>query len=205
MLAPPDRTSGTGTGGQEPGWARRSVAECLTERGLNVDVPEQEEGGFLTITTAGDAHCQVDVEDDQNLLCAYFSPGSMDARPADIAGMVLGLLGVRDDVPAGSYARLYRGATLKGAVGREMIARGLNVRMDVIENHEFYSVTADIVVDDPARPERGTIRLADDPWLQWEFYFDDLPGGPAEIADTITRALTPRASQLRDEQTKVAE
>jgi hypothetical protein len=188
MLAPVDETTSPQTSTPEPGSAIGVVAAKFAERGLDVRVPGEQQNYAVTIFESGNTHCRVEVEDDAGVLVAYFMP-IREAAPGDIAGMVRRFLSAGDDFPPGLAGRLYRDATLKGAVGREMNALGLKVCLDVIEDHDYYSVTAEVVVGNPVKPERGEVRLSDDTWFQWECCYDALSGGPAEVADTITEAL----------------
>ena len=161
MLAPVDETTSPQTSTPEPGSAIGVVAAKFAERGLDVRVPGEQQNYAVTIFESGNTHCRVEVEDDAGVLVAYFMP-IREAAPGDIAGMVRRFLSAGDDFPPGLAGRLYRDATLKGAVGREMNALGLKVCLDVIEDHDYYSVTAEVVVGNPVKPERGEVRLSDD-------------------------------------------
>lgn len=52
------------------------------------------------------------------------------------------------------------------------------------EDRECYDVTAEVVVTNPARPERGMVRIADDGTIRWECDYDQIPDGAIAVADT---------------------
>lgn len=178
--------------GEEPGWAMRAMAAELAECGLKADTSEREDSRLLTVTGAGRAQVEICADDDRGMLCEYFSAPSSDPDVGEVAGVALRMLGVSDNAPARTYAHLHYGVTLPGATGREMTARGLKARLDVVEDHELYEVTADVLICNPARPERGQVRLAGGGPMLWECHVGDLPGGAAEVAGTIADILMPR-------------
>lgn len=188
MFVTPDNEQ-TDAGTLAPRRAMQVVAEMLAARGLDTSSPGHTDSRLLTVTAAAGARCEVHVEDDQAVSCAYH-PAASHSGAAPVAGAVLRLLGARDDTPAGAYARLHRGATLKGAVGRELTARGLTVRLSVVRDEDFFDATANVLAASPARPERGVVYVADDGPVLWECQASALPGGLADIADTITGILT---------------
>jgi len=86
-----------------------------------------------------------------------------------VAALALRLLtdGGADLLPA-SAAVMPAGCSLPGIVGREMEAAGMDVHLDVFADHLCFEVAAEIVVANPARPERGRIRVGDEAGLVWE-------------------------------------
>jgi hypothetical protein len=82
--------------------------------------------------------------------------------------------------------------TLKGAVGRALAERGLQVTLEVLDrDNDFYEAYAEIQVTNPADPGRGTARVTDDGELSWQCTACGPDDGitPAEIAATLARAL----------------
>ena len=110
-------------------------------------------------------------------------------EPADISGMVLRLLGVPTPEPGNQYMDLYWHATLKGAMGREMRARGLTVKMGIFEDELFYTVDAEVKITNPEKPERGRVYITDDGFIRWECDSEEIPGRAVEVADTIASVL----------------
>jgi len=85
--------------------------------------------------------------------------------------------------------------SFKGAAGRILAGHGMNVTVRAYPDQEFFEVYSDIEVTNPARPERGTVRVADDGSLLWRCRARTVQGDeealdPAQIACIIAQALT---------------
>jgi len=87
------------------------------------------------------------------------------------------------------------GLPLTGSVGRALSRRGLRVHLaEAGRGEDLSELCAEIMVINPARPDRGSARVADDGMIRWECRLSD-PAvstqgiGPSEIAGTIARAL----------------
>ena len=167
----------------------RAMAERLTGRGLTVRTTPCEDSRLLKVTRARKAACDIIVADDQYFTCEYTAQRNRSSNPADLARIVARMLGTDYNSPQ-QYAHLHRGVTLAGAVGRDLKARGMTVTLSVAEDDETYTVYAGIVITSPARPERGKVVLDDSGWVYWECHGDDIPGGPADLADTVADLLT---------------
>jgi len=172
----------------DPGKAMRAVAEKLAAHGFGVRSPEWEESRRLTITNAESARCELTVEDGGSVRWDYRPRGGRATDPAEMTALVTRVLGAIDTGgEAGTRAR--PGVSLKGVVGGALDARGLKVGMAVYEDPVFYDVSAEIVVTNPARPERGQVRVSDDGDVTWECcYYDD--SDTAEIADAVVGIFT---------------
>jgi hypothetical protein len=171
----------------DPGKAMSAVAEKLAACGFGVRSPEWEESRRLTITSAERARCELTVEDGGSVRWDYRPSSGGGNDPAQMTGQVLRVLGAADTGEPRPSAR--RGVSLKGVVGRALAARGLKVGLAVYEDPDFYDVGAEIVVTNPARPERGQVRVSDDGDITWECrYYDDCDA--AEIADAVVGIFT---------------
>ena len=170
-----------------------AMTERLTGRGLTVRTTACEDSRLLKVTRARKAACDVIVANDQYFTCEYTAKRNRRrSSPADLARIVARMLGT-DYTSPHQYAHLHRGVTLAGAVGRDLKARGMTVTLTVAEDDETYTVYAGIVITSPARPERGKVVLDDSGWIYWECHGDDIPAGPADLADTVADILTPNS------------
>ncbi len=170
-----------------PGKAMRAVAEKLAARGFGVRSPDWEESRRLTITSAERARCELTVEDGGSVRWDYRPRTGRGTDPAEMTGLVLRVLGAAGAGEPRTRAR--PGVSLKGVVGRALAARGLKVGMEVYEDPDFYDVGAEIVVINPARPERGQVRVSDDGDVTWECrYYDD--SDTALIVDAVAGIVT---------------
>jgi hypothetical protein len=156
---------------------------------LTVRTTGCEDSRRLKVIGTGKAACDVSVADDCYLTCEYIAQRNRKISAADMARIVARMLGA-DCASPQQYAHLHRGVTPAGAVGREMKARGMAVTMNVVEDEEIYSVFADLVITNPAKPERGKVRIEDHGWVYWECYSDEIAGGHADLADTVADVLT---------------
>jgi len=70
--------------------------------------------------------------------------------------------------------------------------------MEVYEDPDYYDVSAEVVVSNPARPERGQVSVSDDGDLTWECrYYDDCDA--TQIADAVAGIVTDGIGELRRE------
>lgn len=169
----------------EPGRAMRAVAENLAAHGFRVHRPEWEESRCLTITNVGSARCELTVEDGVFVRWDYWPRSGRATDPAEVTGLALRVLGAEG---AGPEPTAPPGVSLMGLVGRALDARGLNVGIEVYADPVFYDVAAEIVVQNPAQPERGQVRVSEDGDFSWEcHYYDEKCGDAGKIADSIVR------------------
>ena len=173
----------------EPGPVR-VMAEMLAERGFEVRGPVPEDERHLAVVGAARARCEIGI-DNGRLFSYYFPAAGAGTDPAELCGMVLRILGVDAGDSAEQYADLHRGATLKGAVAREIQARGLDADLAVYEDDVFYDVVAEVILANPAKPECGAVRVTDDGTILWECDYRGLPGRAAAVADTAADILAP--------------
>jgi hypothetical protein len=175
----------------EPGAAMRAVADKLAAHGFDVRGPGWAEGRCLRVTNLPGTTCDVTVEDDGFAVWEYWRGASKGADPDRLTGLVMRLLtGDSAGRPrAGAASRNFT-AGLQGIVGRELRAKGLDVDLDVYADHASFEVVAEIVVTNPAHPERGQVRVGGEAGLMWESGYCGEPGtDAAAIADTIITVL----------------
>jgi hypothetical protein len=166
------------------------IAAGLTKHGLTVRTTGCDDSSVLTVAGPGNAACEVTADEDHYLACEYTPGRHRTTSPTDTARAVARMLGTGYTSPQ-QYAHPHQQATPASAVGRDMKARGMTVTLSVIEDDENYTVFADVIITNPARPERGKIRVEDNGSVYWECYGDEIPGGPAELAATVADILTP--------------
>jgi hypothetical protein len=170
-----------------PGAAMRAVADRLAAHGFDVRGPDWEEGRRLTITNLPGITCEVTVEDNGFVTWEYWRGASKGTDPDRLAGLAMHLLTADRAGLArqGTGTRDVR-AGLQGIIGRELEANGLAVDLEVYADHVSFEVAAEIVVTNPAHPERGRVRIGDEPGLTWECGYQEDPSDTEAIADTIT-------------------
>lgn len=175
--------------GREAGVPARVIAEVLAGCGLDVRCYAHEDSQHLTVTGAGGGRCEIDVGGGTEVACEYYPCAGRSPVPADVSGVVLRLLGADGAAPDGLDTRLRSSASLKGAVAAEMLQWGLRADLEVYPDYERFDVVAEVVMVNPARPERGLVRATDDGVVRWECDYGDLPEGAVAVADTAAGVL----------------
>jgi hypothetical protein len=172
-----------------PGKAVRAVAEKLAARGIRISGPEREGSRRPTITSAERARCELTIEGGGSVRWDYRPRAGRGADPAEMIALVLRVLGAADGGHGDPVMPMRPGLSLKGAVGRALVAHGLKVGLEVFEDPAFYAVAAEIVVTNPARPERGQVSVSDDGDVTWEYCYRD--GSDADqMADAVVSVFT---------------
>lgn len=64
--------------------------------------------------------------------------------------------------------RVSPSGSLKGTVGLELAARGLDVKLEVYEDTTLYDVTAEIIAVNPDTDEDARVRISDNGTVLWE-------------------------------------
>jgi hypothetical protein len=182
--------AGAAPADSEPGAAMRAVARKLTAHGFAVPEPEEPESRRLMVTNLPGTTCDVRVDDDGGVTWEYWRRVSKGADPDRLAGLVEWLLAPeRSARPRRTAGRVVT-AGLWGIVGRALKARGLQVDLAVCADDHELEVVADIVVTNPAHPERGRVLVGDEAGLTWESdYYTPAPQDPLTIADVIITVL----------------
>jgi hypothetical protein len=166
-----------------------TVADRLTDHGLEILGPTRGETCSLRVLNARGALCEVELGGDGMLTWEYWPFHGYREDPARIAGIVAEVLGA-GGVPGGAGAGRRTGLTLKGAVGLALREAGLRACLGaVVPDESACEVYAEVEITHPGRPERGTVRVSDDGMIRWERRVGSPGGRPAEVAETIARAL----------------
>jgi len=190
-----------------PGELLRLVADGLADSGLQVRLPERDGSCRLVIACAG-ARCTLAVDDWGDAEWGY-CPGPGDGADAkQLADVATALLTVRaDDLPFLGRGYGHEGITLKGVVGLELKARGLDVGLVVYRDEDFFDAHAEIVAASPGSAEGARVFVTDQGCLTWiRDYWDecgtpafetdssggiaDQAGVAAAVVQTITRAMS---------------
>ncbi|HEY2577670.1 MAG TPA: hypothetical protein VGI74_15290 [Streptosporangiaceae bacterium] len=160
--------SGSAVGGAQPGELMRLIAEGMTGKGLALRSPEPEHGGHLIIEDQG-AWCTLLVDDTGNVELACSPAKGGKADPQEVADLAAVLLTGR----AGGHPRQDEepersGLTLRGAVGRELRARGLKVALEVYPDELAFEAFTEISVTDPGASAESEVFISEDGGLTWE-------------------------------------
>lgn len=168
------------------------IADGLTAAGLLVRLPDRDEDCQLAI---GCARGQCTLTAGAHGLVAWkYSPlPGTTADPRLIAGLAVTLLsGQASDVPRQLDAPEGEPSlTLKGIVGRELNARGLNVALEVYEDHERFDVQSSIVVINPAAAHPATVQVGDDGSVAWSCDYWEVPVTPGRDSEDRVLAVSP--------------
>jgi hypothetical protein len=192
-----------------PGELLRLVADGLTDSGLDVRLPERDGSCRLAIACGG-ARCTLAVNDWGDAEWDY-CPGSGDhADPKQLADLATTLLTGR----VGAFPRRGRGydhegITLKGVVGLELKARGLDVDLAVYSDEDYFDTCAEVVVTSPGSEDGAKVFVTDNGDLTWmREYCDEVATSvteptscrsvtdPASIADAVVKTVTRAMSYL---------
>ena len=156
------------------------IADELTASGYSVHDP-----GCLKIINARGAICDLTMTASGLLTWEYRSSEGSHIDPAQLTSMVTAIL----DHPGIASAHRSSGATITSAIAKAVALDGLRVRLDVLdEDTALYETYSELTIINPAKPDRGTVRVTDDGALYWHSNLDD-GLTHAEVASSITRAL----------------
>ncbi len=191
-----------------PGELRRLVADGLTASGLDIRRPDGTPRHRLLIACPGAARCALAVSDCGLVEWECCPHAGRVADPKLVADLATALLtGVAGEFPrrGGGYGR--PDATLKGIVGVELAARGLDVELEVYEDRPNFEARSLIVATNPAAADAAAVEVSDDGCVTWLCDFWDEasvaaePGtcapvpGPAEVAAAVVATVTTALSQ----------
>jgi hypothetical protein len=178
------------------------VMDGLAEAGLDV---QRGEGSRLAIDWPG-AQCQLAVSDWGAAEWEFWPQFPAGADPGLAADAATTLL----TGCAGPFPRLAeeRGSvTFKGAVGRELKARGLEVTLAMYADEVGFDAFAEVVATIPGRQDDAQVRVADDGGLTWirEYQSEaalsvpdsDQAADPASVAAAVVEAVTRAMTCLR--------
>jgi hypothetical protein len=163
-----NKVSDSVMGGAKRGELMRLVAEGLTGKGLNVQRPEREDERRLAIDGLG-ARCVLLVEDSGYVECDCRPVTGGETDPQQVADLVAVLLTGRvGDRPRQADGREWSGLTLRGAVGRELRARGLAVALEVYPDETSLEAATEISVTDPGASAQAEVFVSDDGGVTWQ-------------------------------------
>jgi hypothetical protein len=183
----------------------RLVADGLTDRGLNIRPPELDGSCRLAIACAG-ARCTLAVNDWGDAEWEYYPRSGHNADPKQLADLATALLtGRADDFPRLGREYAHEDITLKGIVGLELKARGLDVDLNVYQDEDYFDAHAEIQVTSPGSQD-AKVFVSDNGCLTWmRDYWDEAapivsepescekigdPAAVAAVVQTITRAMS---------------
>jgi hypothetical protein len=192
-----------------PGELLRLVVGGLADSGLEVRPPERDGSCRLVIACTG-ARCTLAVNDWGDAEWDY-CPGSGDhADPKQLADVATALLtGQADDFPRLGRGYGHDGITLKGIVGLELKARGLDVDLAIYPDEDYFDAHAEIVVTSPDSEEGAKVFVTDQGCLTWtRDYWDETAANvsepdcgritdPAAITVPVVESVTRAMSYLR--------
>lgn len=188
----------------------RLVADGLADSGLNVRPPERDGSCRLAIACAG-ARCTLAVNDWEDAEWEYCPSSGDNADPKQLADAATALLtGRADDFPRLGRGYEHEGITLKGIIGLELKARGLDVDLNVCQDKDYFDAHAEILVTSPGSEENAKVCVTDDGCLTWmRDYWNEaatiLPEpdvcgwitDPAVVAEAVAETVTRAMSYLR--------
>ena len=187
----------------------RLVAAGLARYGWGPGTAGIQGGRRLPITVPG-ARCALTIDDSGLVTWEWRPAAGGTADPGKLAELACALLTGQ----AGQHPLPGEGhgpaVTLKGAVGRELKARGLAVGLELHEDSLFFDVYAGIVASWPDGGHGEEVRVTDDGRLTWEYDCEVGTGAvlarepghaskgtpdPAAVAAGIVLTLAPAMSQ----------
>lgn len=153
----------------EPGGLIRMVGDELTTRMIGARLSEQDDARSLAVTCGNGVRSCLTVQDDALVRWEFQPPRC--ARPdvgmlADIATLLL--TGHRDDRHVPDTQCRSEGVTFKGAVGRELRARGLTVALEIYPDDDVLDVIGEVVAVGADAGEEAKVRINDNGELTWE-------------------------------------
>jgi hypothetical protein len=176
--------------------AAEAIADALTLHDFDVCEPGQPGSVFLQVSNVRGARCELTVYDSGRLDWEYRHHDGDRSDPCLLAAMILHLLGGDHATTGCAHVTHHPQQTLKGQVGRVAADQGMQVCLNVLDKDaQVFEVYAEITITNPTRPDRGTVRVADDGLLCWHCQIQH-PGHPengleiGEITTTLAQSLT---------------
>ena len=192
----PARIRREGRLGSAPSHRRKagsSRKEITADKQPQRSTQEWDEAHYLKATNAWGARCDATVGANDTFTWDYYAVGATWTDAAQITAMTMTLLAADSAAPTVPPLQ-FPGQTLKSAVGLTARVCSLHARLvDVIADPEFLELSADVEITNPARPERGAVRVRDNV-LRWECKLA-CPGEGStgldamEITETIGRSV----------------
>jgi hypothetical protein len=186
------------SGPSRPGGLLDLVTSGLAARGLDVRAPDGEAD---LVIGCHDARSFLWVAEPGHAEWDWFPPEGQAPDPKQVADMVTVLMSDGDpDLSRRGLGYGHPGITLKGVVGMELEARGLDVRLGIYQDDRHYDVEAEVVVTSRASRHAGTVYVTEDCALTWTRDYwvgDDTPeadslewiANPVQVADAIVASI----------------
>ncbi|HEY2577311.1 MAG TPA: hypothetical protein VGI74_13480 [Streptosporangiaceae bacterium] len=151
-----------------PGELMRLVAGGLAGNGYEASLPECDDGRCLSIASPA-AQCALTVDDWGSVVLEWNPVAGSAVDPLEVADLASALLTGRAGLGQWESDGDSRpDLTLKGRVGRELRARGLQAELEVYPDEMAFEAHIEIVASDPGTDPDAEVRVADDGWLSWE-------------------------------------
>ncbi|HEY1619280.1 MAG TPA: hypothetical protein VGG25_16790 [Streptosporangiaceae bacterium] len=145
----------------------RVIAEGLNAQEFTVHDPAAEDACFMRVMNARAAFSQVLISQAGRVTWDYLPFPGREADPAQVAGMIVGLLddetAVVPAVPGGPL-----GQSLKDSVDSALRGSGMRVTRCAPLRDEFGELCADMTITNPDQPARGEVTLTDEGMIIWE-------------------------------------
>jgi hypothetical protein len=183
--------------------AIHAVADGLTRCALDVSGPEWDGSQFLKITNVRGVLSEVTIRDNGSVEWEYLISHDSETDAAHFTDVVRGVLGEDVAHDRSLLPARPRSMSLKGMVGWACGQRGLSASVEVVYiDPAFFEVWSEVEVTNPAQPERGRVRVSDEPALRWQCHIADPAGSVSgvsltDITETIAAALTGWAGDRR--------
>ncbi len=196
-------------GSTAPGALLGLVMDGLTGSGFDVRPPRYAESRRLAIAWPA-ARCTLTVSDGGYVEWEY-CPRSPTATGPDLAADLVTTLLTGNPGP---FPRLVRehgreNMTFKGVVGRELMARGLDVELAVYQDGDFFDTAAEIVATASGIDQDAKLCVTDQGIVTWvrDYSAETTPTsgpglcgqitGPASVTASVVGAITRAMTYLR--------
>ena len=165
--------------------AAEAVADGLTVQGFDVRTFASEECRYLKIDNVPSVVANLTVFSNGAVDWEYHC---FDGNPHDVALMTAITLAILRDDDAPAEAVQDPDVTLVSGIGQAALAGGLNATFGT-------SDAGEVAIDNPDRPERGSVRVSDFGDLWWSCRLRGRPRGAdglglEEITRSVARAIT---------------
>jgi hypothetical protein len=188
----------------QPGELLRLVFDGLTASGLD----PLRASDRLLLTECPHARCALTVSDCGLAEWEYCPLPGFQPDPKQVADLATALLtGQGRQFPRLGSGYGMQGLTLKGVVGLELKARGLDVDLEIYVDRAHFDARSLIVATSPVAADPATVQVSDDGCVTWMCdYWDDpavpawdpgggLVPGPSEVAAAVVATVTAAMAQ----------
>jgi hypothetical protein len=145
----------------------RVIAEGLSAQEFTVHDPAADDECFMRVMNARSAFSQMLISQTGQVTWDYLPFPWRKADPAQMAGMILGLLGDEAAVVAAAPGGT-QGQSIKDSVDSALRGRGLRVRHPAPVQDAFGESWADLFITNPDKPALGEVTLTDEGMIIWD-------------------------------------